>query len=444
MPFLPGSHEEESAGVAEFTRAVLESEQARATLLLIVFAAVLFLDQGFMGSLFGRGEMPASMPAPPPGLPAPSQDLAPMLLAALVLYTWVLRLAFRTWQRENRQPLRFVRLATVLVETTVPTVLLLQLGQRFGAEGALDRTPAYLYFLLLMLSTLRLDVGLSLLTGVVTAAEYLALALYYQGESGVTLASFFSPPLSLYAMRGGFFLVGGTVAAFIAVQLRERFLDYVRSQEERGRLRSIFGQHLSPTVVNKLMDQHTEIESETRTVCLMFLDIRDFSQFAEHRSPKEVVDHLNLLFEFMIESINKHQGVINKFLGDGFMAVFGVPLSDTQACQHAVEASFDIIRRLEVLVAAGTIPPTRVGIGLHVGEVVTGTVGSALRKEYTVIGDVVNVAARIEQLNKTFGSQLLISEEVWTAIGRAIPNAAPLDAIQVKGRETPVRVLKLA
>src|SRR5439155_23989801 len=101
-----------------------------------------------------------------------------------------------------------------------------------------------------------------------------------------------------------------------------------------------------------------------------------------------------------------------KFLGDGFMAVFGAPVEDAERCTHAVGASLEILERLDRLNAAGKIRPTRVGIGLHMGEAVTGNVGSADRKEYTIIGDVVNLASRLEQANKKFQARLLNSVEV--------------------------------
>jgi adenylate cyclase len=134
---------------------------------------------------------------------------------------------------------------------------------------------------------------------------------------------------------------------------------------------------------------------------------------------------------------------VNKFLGDGFMAVFGAPLPDPDYCRHAVEAGLEILAKLDERVAEEAIPPTRIGIALHAGAAVVGNVGSTMRKEYTVIGDVVNVASRLETLNKDFGSRMLVTERVWSEAGRP-EDAVPRPAITVRGREEPVQIFQLA
>jgi adenylate cyclase len=176
----------------------------------------------------------------------------------------------------------------------------------------------------------------------------------------------------------------------------------------------------------------------------MFLDIRGFTSFAEKKRPEEVVAYLDSLFGFMIEIVNRHNGIINKFLGDGFMAVFGAPLSDGRENLNAVTAAREILARVVEETRRWNVLPTTVGIGLHAGEAVTGRIGSTVRQEYTVIGDVVNLASRIEQLNKQFYSQLLISEEVWNAIGDHATGAVRIGETQVKGRAAPIQVYKLA
>ena len=142
--------------------------------------------------------------------------------------------------------------------------------------------------------------------------------------------------------------------------------------------------------------------------------------------------------------MNRHHGIINKFLGDGFMAVFGAPLSDGRDCANALEAAQEILARVRDEVKAGTILPTTVGIGLHAGEAVTGSIGSALRREYTVIGDVVNLAARIEKLNKRFDSQLLISEIVWRAVSGEQSKGVPMGHVEVRGREQAIQIYQVA
>ena len=154
--------------------------------------------------------------------------------------------------------------------------------------------------------------------------------------------------------------------------------------------------------------------------------------------------YLNTLFNFMIDVVNEHHGIVNKFLGDGFMAVFGAPIEDAERCGHAVSASLEILERLDRLNAAGKIHPTRVGIGLHMGEAVTGNLGSTDRKEYTIIGDVVNMASRLEQATKDFHARLLISEAVRQSLNAAMSGIEDLGPVALKGQPNPARVFKVA
>jgi adenylate cyclase len=150
------------------------------------------------------------------------------------------------------------------------------------------------------------------------------------------------------------------------------------------------------------------------------------------------------MFEFMIASVNRHHGIVHQLLGDGLMAIFGAPLSFGNDSENSVRAAMEIVESIQREVDAQGIPPTRIGIGLHAGEVLAGTVGSVLHKEYKVTGDVVNLASRIEQLNKEFNTQLLISEEVWHAIRGKWNNAASLGRVQVRGRTEAVEIFALA
>jgi adenylate cyclase len=234
------------------------------------------------------------------------------------------------------------------------------------------------------------------------------------------------------------------VAGFLAVELKKQLVHAVHHAEERDYAVSVFGQHVSPEIAERLLRQKIEITGEEREACVMFLDIRDFSKLASGKSPAEVMAYLNLLFGEFIDIVNAHRGIVNKFLGDGFMAVFGAPVEDTDKCRHGVHAARDIIQRLQAMNESGRIPPTRVGIGLHVGRLMTGNVGASTRKEYTLIGETVNVAARIEEATKQFSASLLVSSSVIERASDLGPDVHDLGMVELKGQRQPVRLYKLA
>ena len=278
-------------------------------------------------------------------------------------------------------------------------------------------------------------------TALVAATGYLSVSLYFYQTNQVQNLKLISLELPMIILRSVFFLIGGGIAGMVAIQIKEGFLKSIENIEERKQLMNIFGQHVSPEVVDKLLNQNVEIESEVKHVCVMFLDIRNFTSFSENKSPVEVVNFLNTLFEFMIEIVNRNNGIINKFLGDGFMAVFGAPLTNGKDCVNAVHASKEILEKVNEYNQSGKIPPTKIGIGLHSGNAVTGNVGSDLRKEYTVIGDVVNLASRIEQLTKQYSESILLSEDVLSkTIGF---DFREIDTVRVKGRVNPGKIYGL-
>ncbi|EMG13435.1 adenylate/guanylate cyclase catalytic domain protein [Leptospira interrogans serovar Grippotyphosa str. LT2186] len=225
--------------------------------------------------------------------------------------------------------------------------------------------------------------------------------------------------------------------------MKRSLISAMSAVQEKNKVVGMFGQYVSPDVVDRLLEQKNESFSEFKRVCVMFLDIRNFTRFSEKRPPGEVIDYLNYIFSHLIDIVNVHNGMINKFLGDGFMAVFGAPISDGgNDVKNAVEASLELLKKIEFLNQEGKIPETQIGIGLHTGEAMTGNVGSEARKEYTIIGDVVNLASRVESLNKEFGTKLLVTQAVYDDIKDTVPGRH-LSSIHVKGREEPVDVYEL-
>jgi adenylate cyclase len=361
------------------------------------------------------------------------------IIVPFIVYECVFIAAMTYFARHGKQPPWPARYANATIETSLPSVVLLAASGYAEPSVIFGGWPSFLYFIFILAATLRLNFALPMLTGAVAAAGYMAVAAYVLPLSFAADQPILNP--IFHVGRALIMLGAGLVAGLVAMQLRSNLVRVLEESAARDRVINLFGQHVSPAVVDRLLDRNVATESEARQVCVMFLDIRGFTAFARQRTPTEVVDSLNREFAFMIEAVDRHQGIVNKFLGDGFMAIFGAPLADPGASRHAVDAAREILAEIDRRAAAGEAQ-LGIGIGLHHGIAVTGNIGSPRRKEFTVIGDVVNLASRIEQLNKTFGSRLLISAEVAESLGPALGDAAPLSAT-VKGYAEPIAVWRL-
>jgi adenylate cyclase len=367
-----------------------------------------------------------------------------LMYGAVAAYEWALRTAIG-WLIERRRPPRHaLRYLNAFFETSIPTMMLFMAVSLMGPRDALG-SPAFLfYFFFILLSILQLDGRLCLFTGLVAAVEHFVFALVVIGAAEPETRAAISLTPVYHFNRSLILFVAGLVAGLLARQIKRQVEVSLRTVQERDRAERIFGQYVSPQIAEKLLRQPVALGGELRTVCVMFLDIRDFSSNAAGEKPEAVMAYLNTLFDFMIDVVNRHHGIVNKFLGDGFMAVFGAPIDDAESCGHAVGASLEILERLDRLNAEERFRPTRVGIGLHVGEAVTGSIGSRERKEYTIIGDVVNLASRLEQATKEFRARLLISEEVRRNLDASVSGVEDLGAVELKGQPRPTRIFKVA
>jgi adenylate cyclase len=243
-------------------------------------------------------------------------------------------------------------------------------------------------------------------------------------------------------VRSLLLLLGGILAGAVGLLLRRQFEASISAATARDRVTNLFGQHVSPQVVERLLASGTGVASETRHVAVMFVDFRSFTAAARVRTPRQVVERLDGAFAVLVDVLDRHSGIVNKFLGDGFLALFGAPIEDPDAAQRAVAAAREMLVAMEEN-NAGNEWPLRIGIGVHMGAVVAGNVGSPRRKEYTVIGDTVNFAARLEALNKEFGSQLLISATVRDALGDDCSDAILLGDVPIRGYDAPQAIWRL-
>jgi adenylate cyclase len=358
-----------------------------------------------------------------------------------IAYELLVAGVFTLLLRRGRNFWVFGRFANAFIETSFPTLLLYQLTHYVAGSTIFNGWHTQLYFLFIILSTLRLDFVLSAFTGAVAAVEFFALA--YATLHRGWLGEDFGVNLTFYLSRSVVLLAAGLIAGAVGVTIRRQFERAIAAASARDRVTNLFGQHVSPQVVERLLALDAAELGEIRQVCVMFVDIRSFTAAARERSPAEVVSRLDAVFALLVDSIDRHHGIVNKFLGDGLLAIFGAPLDDPAAAADAVTAAREMLRAVAAS-NVGSAWPIRIGIGIHIGEAVAGTVGSPRRKEYTVIGDTVNLAARLESLNKEVSSQLLVSDAVRRAAGEAIGEALPLGPVSVRGYAEPVTVWRLA
>jgi len=205
-------------------------------------------------------------------------------------------------------------------------------------------------------------------------------------------------------------------------------------------LRETFSRYLSPQVLEQVLaDKHRpSLQSARRDLTVLFVDIRNFTRFAELHQPEKVVEVLNQYLDIMVDVVFKYQGTLDKFLGDGLLALFGTPLRQADHPQRAVRAALEIQRAIGAFNTSrgqqGAMP-LDIGIGINSGEAIVGNIGSEKRMEYTVIGDMVNVAQRLQ--TQAQGGEVLISDTTLTHVRELVTVYATVEA-QVKGRQQPV------
>ena len=227
--------------------------------------------------------------------------------------------------------------------------------------------------------------------------------------------------------------------------LASGFNSMVDGLRERDKLRMTMGKYMTQSVVEHLMSGKLELGGEPLTVTILFSDIRSFTSISERMTAQEVVKLLNEYFTEMVTVVMEEGGVVDKYIGDAIMAVFGAPVPRPDDAVRAVRAAVRMRHALTVLneklEARGT-PAIRTGVGLHTGEVIAGNIGSEARMEYTVIGDAVNLASRLESNTKDLGVDVLISDETHALIGDTFITRAVRE-ITVKGRAKPVMVYEV-
>ncbi|QEG21452.1 adenylate/guanylate cyclase domain-containing protein [Mariniblastus fucicola] len=226
--------------------------------------------------------------------------------------------------------------------------------------------------------------------------------------------------------------------------LIDEFNKMVSGLKEKDHIQTMFGRHVGQHAARAILDSPAGLSGTNREITAMFVDVRNFTSISESRRPEEVVELLNIFFQNMVEIVEDSGGMVNKFLGDGFMALFGAV--DDQMCEHhthadmAVRCAVRMAERLEEVNRGVSLPfDFAIGVGIHTGEAVVGSIGSQQRLEYTAIGDTVNVASRIEGLTKRLEQTILFSAATKDRLTQEFSVCGPFEAT-VRGKQDGVVV----
>jgi adenylate cyclase len=242
-------------------------------------------------------------------------------------------------------------------------------------------------------------------------------------------------------------LVVPAAAAGLAVTAEFAWQYLVEGREKR-RVKRLFSRYVSKDVFDQLMadPSRAALGGARREMTVLFSDVRGFTALSEKGAPEAIVGQLNEYFSRMVEVVFRNRGTVDKFVGDMVMALYGAPLDDDAHADHAVATALEMAAALEALNvqwAAEGRPTLDIGIGINTGEMVAGHIGSESIMSYTVIGDHVNLAARLESLNKDYGTRIIISEHTRARL-RGQYDIRPLGEVTVKGRTQPVTIHQVA
>jgi adenylate cyclase len=418
---VTGPGQDDEAGI----RRAFDALRARTALRFDRRVAILFLVASLVcGIIVKAGVLGGEVVAR--GVPEVAFGMAAWYGFVLVAMA---RRRYRTW----------MRFMSVAVDVTVATLVFILDHLSIGAGFALSGAGLPLYLTAVAATVLRMSKALCLFAGAVATVQYLLVSyLLIRPAVPAELEAQIAAAHYAFIVRAVFILVVGFIGFMVTQTLQWLILSFSRTVTERERVRGLFGVYVSEAVVDELLAGQVPEGGERRVVTVCFTDIRGFTRFSESRPPEEVVDRLNTYFQRMCAVAARHHGVVNKFMGDGMLIVFGAPRRLEDDARHAVAAAREMVAEARRLSEEGEFPDLAIGVGLHRGEVVVGSIGGDQRQEYTVIGDVVNTASRVQDLTKRLGRAILVTDALREAAG--LEDWEDLGEHGVAGREARLRL----
>ncbi len=366
-------------------------------------------------------------------------------ICAYLLYNLVVYILLRTIG--YRPALKYLSPAFTV---SIVTLIVFGYANTSGWAHSLRTVTLLFYFVPIALSGLYCRPIVPLYTGALAAGEYSLLFLYVAFVERIpvgTRETFRVENISwdiLFVYCSAFLIIGAGVA-YASRRSRSLVDRLVKSEAQATFVRKVFGYYVSDSVRDNILRNKPELGGEERKVSILFSDIRGFTTLSEKLSASEIIDLLNDYFETMSGAIIENEGIINKFIGDGIVALYGTPLPVEN---HVYKAVMTALRMRELLAGFNKTltktgkPLIKIGIGIHTGNVVIGNVGSHQRMEYTAIGDTVNVASRVQEATKLFSTDILMTKDVYDALENHI-NVVRLPLVRVKGKEKPLTLYKI-
>lgn len=297
------------------------------------------------------------------------------------------------------------------LQVTLLSIIIAIAARDRGAEFALTTVLPMMFCLAIAITAFRLDPRLSLFAGGLAAFGLaFTYATFMRPQiSPEMLAS--NPLLGWPSVVGRIvvLLATGGACALAANSLRRQMQ---KAAEDQGRIHLLertFGRLVAPEVAKQILENEDWMRPARRDAVVMFADLKGFTNYSEGKSPEDVAAFLNRCWSVAADVVERHGGVINKYMGDGFLAIFGVPLELEAAEQAAAKTALELQRELAPILAEEKL---ELCLGLHAGPMIVGGIGSESRCEFTVIGSTVNLASRLESLNRTLSTNCLTSEIV--------------------------------
>jgi len=362
------------------------------------------------------------------------------LIASAVIFwgyeLWYQKIRLTYQARKEIEPILY-KVLTVTIETAIPFVCILIQSLHLPLEKAYTNVYLIEHVPFMLLSILYLRFWLCFYAALIASAGRILLLLLILSVSEVD-KHFLDESWGIAEI-----LLSGFIMGTIALLLRKMIESAIAVGFEKTKIQDIFGRFVSKDVADQIVSKDLKIGGDNVNASVLFLDIRNFTHRSSTMAPEDAVAFLNQLFNFTVAEVEKAGGMVNKFLGDGFMAVFGAPITLTNSCNASVLCAIGIFEKLQLFNTTRTSEIVSLGIGINYGPMVAGVMGTDTRKEYTVIGDIVNTASRIESLNKEFGTSLLISQSVYDNLDANLKDQfESLPPTMVKGKDQPISIYK--